>query len=101
MYNGPSPYRALNPLPNPNTYPSSSPTLLLTLTMSNAFSYVDPDPDSEVDAQDDNGMTALMHASINGRKGAIETLIAHGAQVHAATLYPNLYPYRNPNYNTK
>ena len=97
MYNGPSPYRALNPLPKPNPYPSSSPTVLLTLTLSNSFSYVDRDPDSEVDTKGNDGRTALMWASLNGHTGAIKTLIANGAQVHTATLYSNLYPHCNLN----
>ena len=74
MYNGPSPYRALNPLPNPNPYPSYSQTVLLTLTLSSTFSYVDRDPDSEVDTKDTDGKTALMYTSENGHTGAIETL---------------------------
>ena len=74
MYNGPSPYCALNPLPKPNPYPSSSPTVLLTLTLSNTFMYVDRDPDSEVDAKDNNGKTVLMWASEEGHTGAIEVL---------------------------
>ena len=79
MYNGPSPYRALNPLPKPNPYPSSSSTVLLTLTLSNTFMYVDRDPDSEVDTKDNYGKTVLMRASENGHTGAIKTLIANGA----------------------
>ena len=98
MYNGPSPYCALNPLPKPNPYPSSSPTVLLTLTLSNTFMYVDRDPDSEVDTKDlYNGKTALMFASQNGHTEAIKTLIANGAQVHTATLYSHLYPHCNLN----
>ena len=99
MYNGPSPYRALNPLPKPNPYPSSSRSVLLTLTLSNTFISVEPDPDSEVDAKDKKGRTALMYAAESGHTGAIKTLIANGAQVHAATLYPNLYSHRNPYHN--
>jgi ankyrin repeat protein len=39
-----------------------------------------------IDAEDKNGMTALMYAAQIGHKGALKTLLAHNADVHRKNL---------------
>jgi len=41
------------------------------------------DEGADVNAKDGKGRTALMMASYNGQNGAMEVLIAHGANVSA------------------